>query len=88
MHIHTTFQLFFYPTFTIGIRTMLEGKCVCCCVCGKLLQKSSLCNTEIRCWGCGTFLSVYVIRGIVVVASKGIEEKISLFDKMDMMLSN
>ncbi len=66
----------------------MEGKCVCCCVCGKLLQKSSLCNTEIKCWGCETFLSVYVNKGIVVVASKGIEEQISLFDKMDKMLSN
>lgn len=41
--------------------------CACCSVCGTLLQKSAITDTEIRCGKCNNDLVVLIENGVVTV---------------------
>lgn len=60
-----------------------DKRYVCCPACGKVLQKSKITNSEIKCWNCGDRLAIYVRDGVVIIAESTIEEQRLIFDSID-----
>lgn len=57
----------------------MKEYCVCCSVCGGILQKSGISLAEIKCSNCGTMLRVHVKDGVVIVAEKASLEKSRIY---------
>ena len=62
----------------------MKEYCVCCLVCGKLLQKSSLTSATIKCRKCGTMIGICVSKGIVAVVEEDNPDRDNIYNILQM----